>query len=246
MDVAAMHDDYGGCGIRRSGTIACWGDDTWGQASPPAGAFTDIAAGRMTVCAIRINGRLTCWGRGLYGAANPPPGHYSALAIGGDTGCAVRAKDERLTCWGADIGPPPPVPAAALAIGDTIAGLISTAGVVHTWGETRLWRIWGGFDDLGRRDGFGAFRIVAGPTPVLEVGAPVDMALTTTPIRPRPEFRVAAGSLPRGLRLTRHGRIIGVPIRGGTFGPVIVAADNGRAPIATVVLTLTVAAATTD
>ena len=27
------------CGIRTDGTVACWGDDYFGQASPPAGTF---------------------------------------------------------------------------------------------------------------------------------------------------------------------------------------------------------------
>ncbi|MEA2025845.1 MAG: RCC1 domain-containing protein [Chloroflexota bacterium] len=239
-DVAAIHDDFGGCGIRTDGTIACWGDDTWGQASPPAGMFTAIAAGRMTLCAIRSSGDLQCWGRGLYGAAEPPPGRYTALAIGGDTGCAISADDESLTCWGADLGLPPDVPAAAVAIGDNIAGMIGTNGVLHTWGETRLWPIWGGWDVAERRDGFGAFRIIGSTSETLELGTAVEIPFTTTSIRPRPEFRLASGSLPAGLVLTLDGHILGTPETPGDYGPITLLADNGKAPVATTTLTLTV------
>ena len=239
-DVAAIHDDFGGCGIRTDGTVACWGDDTWGQASPPSGTFTDVAAGRMTLCAIRSSGQLECWGRGLYGAADPPAGRYTALAIGGDTGCAISADDESLACWGADLGQPPDVPTAALAIGDNIAGLIGTNGVVHTWGETRLWPIWGGWDVVQPRDGFGAFRIIGSTPETLELGAAVEILFTTTSIRPLPEFRIASGSLPTGLRLTVDGRLVGTPEAPGDYGPVTLLADNGKAPIATTTLTLTV------
>jgi hypothetical protein len=242
IDVAAMHDDYGGCGIRRDGTIACWGDDRWGQASPPAGTFSDIAAGRMTVCAIRTSGELACWGRGLYGAADPPPGRYTDLAIGGDTGCAIRADDASVSCWGADLGPPPEVPTMSLAIGDTIAGLIGTNGVVHTWGETRLWPSWGGFGLPDRRDGFRTFRIIGDAPARLQQGTRVDLRFTTTPAHPAPRFRLAVGSLPPGLTLTDDGRLAGTPASTGVFGPITLVADNGHAPAASRTLTLTVTA----
>ena len=239
-DVAAIHDDYGGCGIRTDGGVACWGDDTWGQASPPDGTFTDIAAGRMTVCAIRTSGTIDCWGRGLYGAADPPAGRYTALAIGGDTGCAIGADDGSLACWGADLGEPPEVPAAALAIGDNIAGLIGTTGVVHTWGETRLWPVWGGWDEPDQRHDFGAFRILGSVPDLLTQGQPVEITFGTTAIEPRPEFRVAAGVLPPGLHLSSEGRLTGVPTEPGDYDPVTLAADNGQSPIAYATIALTV------
>ncbi len=240
IDVAAIHDDYGGCGIRTDGTIACWGDDTWGQADPPQGTFTGIAAGRMTLCAIDAAGELECWGRGLYGAAEPPQGRYSALAIGGDTGCAIGLGDDRLACWGADLGQPPDIPAAAVAIGDNIAGMIGTNGVVHTWGEARLWPVWGGWDVARPRDGFGAFRIIGEVPATLESGIPVEITLGTTRIDPAPVFRIVGGRLPHGLELTAEGRIIGTPDVPGQAGPVTIAADNGTAPIASVTITLSV------
>ena len=36
--------DYG-CALRTDGTVACWGDNYFGQATPPADAFTEVSAG---------------------------------------------------------------------------------------------------------------------------------------------------------------------------------------------------------
>jgi hypothetical protein len=40
----------------------CWGDNTYGHATPPSGTFTAISAGGNTTCAVRTNGKLVCWG----------------------------------------------------------------------------------------------------------------------------------------------------------------------------------------
>ncbi len=36
--------------VRSDGTLACWGDDTYGQRTPPAGAFTQVAGGAYSTC----------------------------------------------------------------------------------------------------------------------------------------------------------------------------------------------------
>src|SRR5438094_2204048 len=36
--------DYS-CALRTDGTVACWGDNYFGQATPPADAFTQVSAG---------------------------------------------------------------------------------------------------------------------------------------------------------------------------------------------------------
>ena len=33
------------CGVMRDSTVACWGDDSAGQATPPAGEFASVSAG---------------------------------------------------------------------------------------------------------------------------------------------------------------------------------------------------------
>lgn len=43
---------YHSCAIRTDGTLACWGLNNYGQATPPAGIFIDIAGGSLNTCGI--------------------------------------------------------------------------------------------------------------------------------------------------------------------------------------------------
>ncbi|CAN0420672.1 unnamed protein product [Laminaria digitata] len=53
------------CAIEPGGQVHCWGDDTFGQSSPPDAPNTEFAslvAGEDFTCAIDEYGRYTCWG----------------------------------------------------------------------------------------------------------------------------------------------------------------------------------------
>lgn len=120
------------CGIRTSGRLYCWGDDTAGelgdgpefvnQATPVqvAGGATDwtsVSAGGGHTCARRRTGRLYCWGWDLYGqlgdaganANQPVPVEVTAsdpttwVAVSaGRTHTCARKISGRLYCWGSD------------------------------------------------------------------------------------------------------------------------------------------------
>jgi alpha-tubulin suppressor-like RCC1 family protein len=62
------------CGIRTNGNLACWGQNGFGQATPPGGAFTELSAGGRHTCGMRANGSAACWGDNGSGQATPPPG----------------------------------------------------------------------------------------------------------------------------------------------------------------------------
>ena len=55
------------CAIREDGTLACFGDDLYGQATPPAGTFEELSAGYHHNCAVRSNGAFACWGINVNG-----------------------------------------------------------------------------------------------------------------------------------------------------------------------------------
>lgn len=53
------------CGVRKDGSIACWGDNAFGQAQAPhpdTCNFTAISSGDTHTCALCDNGGVICWG----------------------------------------------------------------------------------------------------------------------------------------------------------------------------------------
>ena len=100
------------CGLRQDGTIACWGLNSDGQASPPKGAFSEIAASGGYACAIPISSQvappaLTCWGTQFPNGAETltPDAPISDIQAGGGSICwltpqadvACLSIDSRLT-----------------------------------------------------------------------------------------------------------------------------------------------------
>ena len=116
------------CGIRRPGTLYCWGDNTNGElgngsfggstAVPMSvsGAtnWRSVSAGADHTCATRGSGRIWCWGADTAGqlgngAPNESQDHpvriafadWTAVSAGGQHTCGRRATG-RLYCWGSD------------------------------------------------------------------------------------------------------------------------------------------------
>jgi alpha-tubulin suppressor-like RCC1 family protein len=114
----------GSCGIRRDGSLWCWGDNHSGQLAAigarsgvPARAsdesdWTDIDAGTFHSCGLRAGGRLFCWGRNVEGqlalgsrspsesvTAVEPARAFSEVQVGRFHTCARRT-DGTLACAG--------------------------------------------------------------------------------------------------------------------------------------------------
>ena len=81
--------------LQQGGKIVCWGDNSNGQATPPAsvngiaGTASAIAAGLVHSCAIQAGtDTVVCWGNDSNGQARPPPsvdgtaGGATAIAAG--------------------------------------------------------------------------------------------------------------------------------------------------------------------
>lgn len=117
------------CGIRTSGALYCWGQDTYGQLGD-GGANTDqpapvqvggatnwskVSAGTSHTCAVKTNGRLFGWGRdhveqlgdgfGTTDQTTPvrigSAANWVAVDAGGAHTCGRRTTG-RLFCWGSD------------------------------------------------------------------------------------------------------------------------------------------------
>ena len=132
-----------------SGEIECWGSNSGGQISPPAGRFIAVSAGGAHACAIRATndgtieyafGEIECWGNNFHLQVNPPTGRFIAVSAGGNHTCALRESRE-IECWGSLDGywrytndaPSGRFTAVSTGVGHTCA--IRESGEIACWGD---------------------------------------------------------------------------------------------------------------
>src|SRR5947208_2471954 len=80
--------------------IACRGDNSLGQVTPPAGTFTQVSAGQLHTCGLTTAGTVACWGYNASGQATPPPGAFAQVSAGGSHTCGLVKVLGVLLCWG--------------------------------------------------------------------------------------------------------------------------------------------------
>jgi alpha-tubulin suppressor-like RCC1 family protein len=110
IDVSAG-GDYG-CAVRDDGHLQCWGDNRFGQSSPPSGTFVAVSAGSPSAalgysvgfvshaCALRADATVACWGDDRFGQASPPLGEFTSVSAGTGFSCGLRPGGT-VRCWGA-------------------------------------------------------------------------------------------------------------------------------------------------
>ena len=74
--------------------VVCWGDDRWGQSSPPEGEFVSVAAGGAASCGVKKDKSVYCWGKNL-NTGIPTTKDFKDVKIG-------YQRDRRLWCTGYD------------------------------------------------------------------------------------------------------------------------------------------------
>ena len=94
-------------GLRNNGTVLAWGDNSYGQAHPPAlvtnvtAGVLALAAGQHHSLALRSNGTVVCWGRNQFNQTNVPAGLTNVIAIAAGANHSVALKsDGTVTGWG--------------------------------------------------------------------------------------------------------------------------------------------------
>ncbi|MFN0131092.1 MAG: RCC1 domain-containing protein [Phycisphaerales bacterium] len=108
--VAAGYDH--GLALKNDGTLAAWGDNTYGQGEVPideyaqasenALTYTAIAAGEYFNLALRSDGTIFAWGHNQYGKLDVPNntvGEYVEIAAGGHH-AAARKGTGTMKAWG--------------------------------------------------------------------------------------------------------------------------------------------------
>ncbi len=129
--------DHHSCGLETDGRVVCWGNNDFGQASPPDVLFTSVEAGTFHTCGIDTGGRVRCWGDDYYGETTPPSGTFTAVTAGFGHSCALRA-DGSAVCWGGNYQGESSPPAGSFV--DIAAGTEYTCGVlsdgsIDCWGD---------------------------------------------------------------------------------------------------------------
>ena len=85
--------------MRPGGEVECWGDDNFGEATPPKGQFASVSAGIDHTCGVLRDGSVLCWGRDYDGEATPPEGQFASVSAGFEYTCGVKT-DGFIACWG--------------------------------------------------------------------------------------------------------------------------------------------------
>lgn len=84
----SISGDYHGCGLLEDASIACWGRDDWGQASPPEGQFISVSVGGLESVALAADGHMIAWG--YFEFFRSTDTDYVSVAAGATTACGAR------------------------------------------------------------------------------------------------------------------------------------------------------------
>ena len=131
------------CGLREDGTVECWGDNDWGQSTPPGGQFLSVSAGGLHSCGLRDDGTVKCWGanetgRRIYvGQSSPPGGQFLSVSVGGLHNCGLR-DDGTVECWGHNEygqATPPGGQFDSVSAGSSHTCGVRDDGTVDCWGS---------------------------------------------------------------------------------------------------------------
>ena len=146
--VAVAAGDYHSLALKANGTVVGWGDNSYGQSTPPTNltGVTAIAAGADHSLALKADGTVVGWGYDGNGQAMPPTNlsHVVAIAAGDSQSLALK-NDGTVVQWGglSNGGPyvRPPAPPSnltdvvSIACGGTHSLALKSDGTVVGWGD---------------------------------------------------------------------------------------------------------------
>jgi len=123
------------CEIKAGGGVACWGAAEDGQATPPAGAFTQISLGELHSCGLKSDNTLACWGTPDSAQSVAPSGTFRQVSAGAEHNCAIRTTGD-ITCWGDEFeGTVPTGAFLQISAGDFHTCGIRSDKTLTCWGE---------------------------------------------------------------------------------------------------------------
>ena len=89
------------CAVSAENKIKCWGENLFGETSPPDGLgnITEISAGMNNTCAIS-DGAVRCWGLNNTGSLDVPEGLKNPRNLTSGWWHHCVATDDGIKCWG--------------------------------------------------------------------------------------------------------------------------------------------------
>ncbi len=129
--------------LNAPGSLAGWGDDSYGQSSAPAGLgnVTAISASLYHTVALKGDGSVVAWGDDSFGQSTVPAdlSGVAAVAAGGDHTVALKV-DGTLVAWGDNSYGQTIIPSGLNGVSAVAAGLHHTValmsdGTVVAWGD---------------------------------------------------------------------------------------------------------------
>ncbi len=88
------------------GSILCWGANTWGESSPPAGGgYRQVTVGDSAggggahSCALASDSHVICWGDHSFGKCTPPDARFWSIDAAENYTCGVSTTGQ-VWCWG--------------------------------------------------------------------------------------------------------------------------------------------------
>ncbi len=124
------------CALDVDGAAHCWGRDVSGEATPPAGVFSQISGGGQYFCGLELDGALRCWGDtdSMYGRPDTPLVSFDA---GNTHACGIDHAGE-VECWGYDDHGetlPPTGRYSVVSAGAIMSCALDEAGLATCWGS---------------------------------------------------------------------------------------------------------------
>lgn len=128
------------CALRSDDTVACWGDNRYGQSEAPSGTFSAVSVGLLHSCALRSDDTIACWGYDDE-RTTPPSGSFTSVKAANQYSCALRTI-QSIACWGTSqashsgqLLDPPNGAFSEIVVGGGHACALRTNRSVACWGS---------------------------------------------------------------------------------------------------------------